>query len=231
MRRFAISDIHGCKKTFEALLDRIALSTGDEVYLLGDYIDRGKDSKGVVDYIWKLQDQGYTVHCLMGNHEMMMLEADDGLPSMSTWLYNGGYETLESFGADSPSQIPDEYFHFFQELSFYEEVDEYILVHAGLDFETGDPLGDTESMIWIRDWYENIDREWLEERIIIHGHTPINRSQIQHLHANLDDFKVLDIDAGCVFDRPQLGVGYLCAFEMNSRELYFQKNIERGKQA
>ena len=69
MHRFAISDIHGCAKTFEALLDRIALSTQGELYLLGDYLDRGPDSKGVLDLIFRLQREGYAVHCLRGNHE------------------------------------------------------------------------------------------------------------------------------------------------------------------
>ena len=66
MRKFAISDIHGCLKSFEALLDKIQLSTSDELYILGDYIDRGPDSKGVIDYIWKLEQEGYAVKCLRG---------------------------------------------------------------------------------------------------------------------------------------------------------------------
>ncbi|MEO0876095.1 MAG: metallophosphoesterase, partial [Bacteroidota bacterium] len=66
MRKFAISDIHGCLKTFEALLDQIQFTTQDELYLLGDYIDRGPDSKGVIDLIWKMQADGYQVKCLRG---------------------------------------------------------------------------------------------------------------------------------------------------------------------
>ena len=69
MRRFAISDIHGCARTFEALLDRIAFTSQDELYLLGDYIDRGGDSKGVLDLIFRFQKEGYAVQCLLGNHE------------------------------------------------------------------------------------------------------------------------------------------------------------------
>ena len=72
MNKFAISDIHGCAKNFKALLDRISLSLGDELYLLGDYIDRGPDSKGVIDHVWQLQKTGHTVHCLCGNHEQRL---------------------------------------------------------------------------------------------------------------------------------------------------------------
>jgi len=71
MRQIAISDIHGCARTFQALLDKIQLSTNDQLYLLGDYIDRGPDSKGVIDTILGLINAGYRVQTLMGNHEKM----------------------------------------------------------------------------------------------------------------------------------------------------------------
>jgi serine/threonine protein phosphatase 1 len=71
-RILAISDIHGNNKTFLDLLDKIALTKDDELYLLGDYIDRGPDSKGVIDTIWKLMDDNYRVFCIKGNHEEML---------------------------------------------------------------------------------------------------------------------------------------------------------------
>ena len=74
MSKYAISDIHGCIATFKTLLDKIKFSKEDELYLLGDYIDRGPDSKGVIDHIWYLQKSGYQVHCLRGNHENMLLQ-------------------------------------------------------------------------------------------------------------------------------------------------------------
>jgi serine/threonine protein phosphatase 1 len=61
MRRFAISDIHGCVQTFQDLLLSIKLSEEDELYLLGDYIDRGPDSQGVLDTIFDLRDAGFKV--------------------------------------------------------------------------------------------------------------------------------------------------------------------------
>ncbi|MFT5168289.1 MAG: serine/threonine protein phosphatase 1, partial [Saprospiraceae bacterium] len=64
MKQYAISDIHGCAKTFKALLEQISFSKEDVLYLLGDYVDRGPDSKGVIDHIWQLQSEGYTVFCL-----------------------------------------------------------------------------------------------------------------------------------------------------------------------
>lgn len=58
-----------CLKTFKSLLKKISVSKSDELYILGDFIDRGPQSKGVIDYIWELQKLGYIVHCLKGNHD------------------------------------------------------------------------------------------------------------------------------------------------------------------
>ena len=100
-RKIAISDIHGCCKTFKALLNKIKFNSNDELYLLGDYIDRGPDSKGVIDYIWQLQKEGYQVNCLRGNHEQMMLRAAFVENKLDHWMRNGGETTLFSFGNTS----------------------------------------------------------------------------------------------------------------------------------
>ncbi len=228
MRQIAISDIHGCAKTFDALLDSIGLSPLDELYLLGDYIDRGPDSKGVVDRIWALQAGGYQVFCLRGNHEEMLLEAlREEMPSWMSWLNNGGDNTMRSFGFEpeaSPAGIPREYLDFFENLPYYFEPDGYFLVHAGLDFRLSDPLEGLAAMLWIRDWYGELDRDWLRGRVIVHGHTPLYRPMIQHQLNNLGEFPAINIDAGCVFGLMYLN--HLCAFDMGNRQLYFQKNIE-----
>ena len=70
MARWAISDIHGCCQTFRYMVEtELQITKEDELFLLGDYIDRGKDSKGVFDYIMQLQNDNFKVQCLMGNHE------------------------------------------------------------------------------------------------------------------------------------------------------------------
>jgi len=225
MRKFAISDIHGCRKTFEALLDQIGLTTEDELYLLGDYIDRGPDSKGVIDYIWQLQTDGYRLHCLRGNHEEMMLASMIDKRYRENWIgFNGGAETIRSFEAKSWVDIPENYLVFLHELEYYLEVDDYILVHAGLDFENDTPFEDKEALIWIRNWYESIDYDWLGDRIIVHGHTPQPSTNTKDMLKNIEELQVVDIDNGCVFPHPRLGM--LCAFELTQRELFFQKNIE-----
>jgi len=84
MRQFAIADIHGHLKTFKALLREINFTVFDELFLLGDFIDRGPDSKGVIDYIEELKQTGYTVYCLRGNHEQLCLDAAPGNDAFRT---------------------------------------------------------------------------------------------------------------------------------------------------
>lgn len=231
MSRFAISDIHGCARTFEALLGQIAFSPEDELFLLGDYIDRGPDSKGVIDLILKLKEEGYRLHCLRGNHEDLLLNARGGLTDdQLLWLQNGGEATMDSFGlppAASPHLLPQSYLDFLDNLDWYFETEGYILVHAGLDFRASQPLQARQAMIWIRDWYEQIDRDWLQGRAIVHGHTPTPLPLIKKQLKNIDKVPALDIDAGCVFKGNYFK--YLCAFDLDNRRLYFQKNIERDE--
>ena len=219
MTRYAISDIHGCLQTFEALLDRLAFSTQDELYLLGDSVDRGPDSKGVIDRIRQMQQEGYAVHCLRGNHEEMLLEEikDDG-----KWFRSDS--TLKSFGCKYSQEIPDEYRDFFENLHWYLEVDDYILVHAGLNFNIENPLDDRHEMVWIRYWYEKINRDWLGNRIIVHGHTPTNRDAIRLSLETLDEIPAINIDNGCVYHG--LYLRHLCALDLTNRRLFFEPRIE-----
>src|SRR3954452_10553358 len=86
-RRFVIPDIHGCSRTFRRLVSEvIRLQAGDELYLLGDMIDRGPDSKGVLDFIFQMRHEGFTVKGVKGNHEEMCLRAEEGLEMMGLWI-------------------------------------------------------------------------------------------------------------------------------------------------
>lgn len=228
MRRFAVGDIHGCERTFRALLNRIDLKKDDELYLLGDYIDRGPNSLGVLDLIWELRRHGYQVHCLRGNHEQMMVEAvEGGWEAERRWLMNGGDETLASFGLERAAQLPKPYVDFFGGLPFLLEAGNYLLVHAGLNFRTSNPLLDPYALLWIRDWYEQVNYEWLGDRIILHGHTPAPFMGIKLQLGLLEEQRYLDLDCGCVFGERD-GLGYLVAFDLDRRKLFFQKNIEKA---
>ncbi len=231
VRQFAISDMHGCSKTFTALLDKLALSTSDELYLLGDYVDRGPDSKGVLDTIFRLQKEGYQVHCLCGNHEELVLQAAKGdFTGLERWLLTDGKDTMDSFGVGSIADIPAEYLQWMAALPYYLEVGQYLLVHAGLDFSLSDPLSRKEEMCWIRHWYDDIRYDWLKERIIIHGHTPVFTQTIEDQLSALNKNRYLDIDSGCVFSHERFinkeGLGYLCAFDMVNQTILFQQNVD-----
>ncbi|WP_181306394.1 metallophosphoesterase [Rufibacter sp. XAAS-G3-1] len=221
MRRFAISDIHGCCKTFRYLVEEeLKLKTYDQLYLLGDYIDRGPDSKGVIDFILELREKDFQVITLCGNHEDMLLEARDNSAYADNWLYNGGVAALKSFKAETLFDIPPKYWKFLEELELYVELADYLLVHAGFDFSHDYPFDDREAMLWIRHF--EVDKKVLGARKIIHGHTPIYLDDIaSSLKEPVSD--VINIDGGCVFTRQ---LGYLTALNLDTLELHALKNRE-----
>ena len=95
----------------------LKITQEDELFFLGDYIDRGPRSKEVIDYIMGLQNQGYHIHCLKGNHEDYCIkawEADQKWHLFKTevqrsWEKVGASETLKSFGVKHPREIPQSY--------------------------------------------------------------------------------------------------------------------------
>ncbi len=218
-RIFAIGDIHGCSRTFEKLLtEKIQLSKEDEIYCIGDYIDRGNDSKGVIDLILKLRNEGFHIHTLRGNHEQMMLEAITDKKSLSLWLDNGGKSTLSSFGIKTLEDLPAEYLAFLNETEFYLQKDNFIFAHAGLNFRNENLFEDKEAMLWERDFFPQ--QPALEDRLLIHGHTPIPLTFILKQKGNC-----INIDGGCVYtNRPHLG--HLVAINCRQREFLIEENCE-----
>ncbi|HFA51424.1 MAG TPA: serine/threonine protein phosphatase [Bacteroidetes bacterium] len=226
MRKIAITDIHGCYLSFEALLDKTAFAKNDELYLLGDFIDRGPGSKKVLDRIINLKSEGFNINCIAGNHDFAMLDAKTDPSFFSSW-YNGwgGKQTMESFGVRSLDHIPGKYWDFINGLDMTIEIDGYIMVHAGLNFNVKNPLRPDIDMLYLRNWYGQIKYGWLGERKIIHGHTPMKKYDIEYMLQRLEKDKVIDIDGGC-FAKYHEGKGYLCAFDFSNNKLYFQKCLD-----
>ena len=225
-RTLMVSDIHGCYESFRYLLENEWQITPDDVlYLLGDYIDRGPASREVVDYILNLQEKGYTVYTLMGNHEDMMLAAKEDDLQFRNWLINGADTTLESFGVSHPEHLHQDYKEFFQGLTFYYELTNSFLVHAGFNFSRDDPFSDYPSMLWIRDF--TVDSAQLKEKFMIHGHTPVSP---QHIQQAIDRRELnMNIDTGCVFNHIP-GLGFLCGLNLDTFETRFVKNIENAEE-
>jgi len=226
MSRFAITDIHGCRESFRQLLEKINFQPSDELFLLGDYIDRGPDSKGVIDDIIQLQESGYSIVCLKGNHELGMLDSRTNLKLRRNWMISwGGLQTIESFDALDMDDVDPLYYEFMEGLGYFVVLHDYILVHAGLDFSKEKPLEDKQGMLWIRRWRDTVDRDWLDGKVIVHGHTPIGKEAIELQMNCLNEMPVIDIDGGCVY-KCQEERGYLVALNLDTRELSFQECVD-----
>ncbi len=215
--RYAIADIHGCRKTLHALLERLRIGRSDSLYLLGDYIDRGPDSRGALDTIMNLDCK---VIALRGNHEDMWLrasaQAEDPFRSaghFDLWMQNGGRSTLNSFtGIDT-----EPYLAFVGGLPLFVELDDFLLVHAEFDFSLADPFGEEgiESMLWSR------GKPYRGIKPVLCGHTPLPLDQIR---AGLRTNRI-NIDNGCCYvDR--FGCHNLVAYNLDDGELFVQPNIE-----
>ncbi|MCA9234696.1 MAG: serine/threonine protein phosphatase [Planctomycetales bacterium] len=113
-RTIAIGDIHGCATALAAMLEMFRPQAADTVVTLGDVIDRGPDSRGVVQQLLRLREQCRVV-CILGNHEQMLLDAVEGLMPVQEWLHHGGAQALDSYGRGSGiNSIDDEHVAFFR---------------------------------------------------------------------------------------------------------------------
>jgi serine/threonine protein phosphatase 1 len=229
-RQWVIADVHGCAKSLKHLVEeQIKLTSADELYLLGDYIDRGPDSRGVIDYVIQLKAMGYKVFPLKGNHEDVLLRCyahEQGSPQAlglyelkEGWLYFGGKATLKSFGTKNILDIPKHYIEFMQNLPYYYVLDNFVLTHAGLNFEIDNPFSDELSMLWIKDY--TVDKAKIQNRRLIHGHVPYSLNDIKN---QIQVGDAISLDNGCVYE--QKGRGNLIALELNTLELKVQANLD-----
>jgi serine/threonine protein phosphatase 1 len=139
MRVLAIGDIHGCLLHLNDLLALVKQTPDDLVITLGDMVDRGPDTRGVIDRLIGLRKGGTKLVCLRGNHEIMMAEARKGGTSeRSMWLSVGGLQTLGSYGPDpgkagTLDDVPPEHWDFLENgLVDYHETERFIFVHAAV---------------------------------------------------------------------------------------------------
>lgn len=192
-RTFAVGDIHGCLDKLNLLMDMIDIDPKrDTLVFMGDFIDRGTQSKEVVDYLIDLARRQRRVIFLKGNHERMLQRYLSGT-SMFHFLVNGGQATIDSYLKNQSnakdSLIPTAHRDFFDNLRLYYETEQYIFVHAGL--KPNVPLEEQSEwdMLWIRD--EFIYSEFDFGKRVIFGHTPFREPLI------LDN--KIGIDTGAVY--------------------------------
>jgi len=237
MKKWVIPDLHGCSKTLKALIeDKISPSKSDQLYFLGDYIDRGPDPKGVIDYIINLEEKGFQVFALKGNHEEYLLLAHEKEKELNRqfflfrkknyhfkeWLKHGGHDTMKSFGVRRISEIPIEYINWIQKLHNFIIVSPFVVVHAGFNFERKDPFEDIHSMLWIRGF--NVIPEKINNLKLIHGHVPVSLDFIKKSVLDSQG-KFIPLDNGCYLPGKS-GMGSLTALELNSMQLLIQPNVD-----
>ena len=222
-RRFVIGDIHGCYRTFRALLEsQIAPTMSDQIFLLGDYIDKGPESRRTLNYIRKLIKKGYKIYPLRGNHEDELLEATAKEPDFLKWLMRRSPDMLKN-GA-----LRKKHVHFLKSLPYYYELPDYYLVHAGFNFSTKKPLKDNKAMLNTR-MSAGIQPEFGNDKIIIHGHQPLEIDDI--LSRILKREKIIGLDNGVNYIKTHriynyIKMGNLCALNLDTFKLHVQKNCE-----
>ena len=131
MPQFAIGDIHGCLTALETLDNELAFGDADTVVTLGDYVDRGPDSRGVIEFLLGLRERSRLV-ALRGNHEIMMLRARDDRSSLINWIPHGGGATLDSYGATGFQDVPGSHWDFLAGTIRYHEAEHDFFVHANV---------------------------------------------------------------------------------------------------
>lgn len=234
-RQWVIPDIHGHPKTLQALIEnKIKPSHTDSIYFLGDYIDRGPDSKGVIDFIMRLQKAKYAIRTLRGNHEDYLLRIFDkesekhilGITVRNSlkkeWFKYGGQDTLKSFQAGDVHEIPSVYIKWMKNLEYYIELEQFILVHAGFNFGIEDPFSDKASMMWIKEF--EVDPNKTGNRKVIHGHVPVSLGFIK-FKTNRSTASFIDLDNG-IYMPGKEGFGNLVALNLTTMEIVVQPNVD-----
>lgn len=218
-RRFAISDIHGCHRTFKLLLKQIRLQKKDQLFILGDMVNRGKNSAKVLEAILEHTNKGYQVYVLRGNHEQRILNAahkpEDELLKMlkknsSSDLLKAGTTKWQSY-----LQLMESAYHYF-------ELDDYLLVHAGFDFSLEFPFKAIHAMLYKRNF--KINKSKVGDKQVIYGHTPQNISNI--IKRVKSGKRKICIDNGCVNSKTA-EQGNLVCLNLDTQALIIQPNVEK----
>jgi serine/threonine protein phosphatase 1 len=137
-RTLAVGDVHGCVRALDAILDAVQPCALDRVVVLGDFVDRGPDSKGVIDRLIELGAR-CRLECILGNHEQMLIEARSAALAgydnfrIRAWLGFGGRQTLESYAVATPAELPDDAVALIDSCRDWLESETHLFVHASYD--------------------------------------------------------------------------------------------------
>lgn len=214
----AIGDIHGCLDPLKRLIQVLNPNERMQLVFLGDYVDRGPDSKGVIEFLLEL-NQVYDCVFLSGNHEVLMLDYIAwGNSLQKDWARNGGEATIESYIQNGNVDIPESHFEFLKScLPYYDTLD-YFFVHGGIKpYRTiAENLRKMRlhDFVWER---SHMDLETIAannfnwEKAVVCGHTPLAKPLILE--------KLIAIDTGCVYNQSSQ-LGRLTAISLPSRKVF-----------
>jgi len=213
---YAIGDIHGRADLLAKLLAMIELDAAQisdrvrTLIFLGDYVDRGPDSRGVIETLRIGLPQGFTAHFLKGNHEQFLLDFLDDSSWLDVWRRNGGEQTLLSYGVDvdglarrhAPhalwrdaflAVLPEGHKRFLENLDLTYVAGDFVFVHAGL--RPGVPLADQvpDDLLWIR--HEFLASDEAFEKVAVHGHSPSREPVVRPNRIGIDTGAVF---SGCL---------------------------------
>lgn len=170
-RLIAIGDIHGCAAALRALLAAIDPRPDDTVVTLGDYVDRGLDSKGVLDELILLADRCRLMP-ILGNHDEMMLHAKDGKDDLRFWLECGGQTALDSYDdGGGLNAISRDHFRFLQSCRGYFETETHFFVHANYRPDVPLDRQDDATLRWLS-LRDSVPGPHVSGKIAVVGHTP-----------------------------------------------------------
>ncbi len=203
-RLYVVGDIHGCSRLLDDVLDRIArdlaiqpVAAATEIYI-GDYVDRGSDSHGVLERLIRRRDAGQAV-CLAGNHEQLILAALERPEAFLRWLRLGGRETLISYGITPPRQLaddmaraflafrkrfPEKHRSFLHSLPLLHRHGRFLFVHAGIRPGIALERQSAADLTTIRTAF--LDFEGQHESYVVHGHTPVAQVDFRANRVNID---------------------------------------------
>jgi serine/threonine protein phosphatase 1 len=210
-RLIAIGDIHGCAKTLTSMIDQLMVTHEDTVVFMGDYVDRGDGVFSVIEQLIEFKEMFPNTVFIKGNHEDMFiryLKGEGGCDNARMFKYNGGTSTINNYlehlnitdTVQDPfawDKLPVSHQEFYDNLKVMYEHDQYVFVHAGVrpQVHLADQLD--HDMIWIRDEFLHWPLEVLKDRVVVHGHTPMDRAELEKYNNKYGD--KFNLDSACVF--------------------------------
>jgi serine/threonine protein phosphatase 1 len=206
-RLIAIGDIHGCIAALKAILEQIAPQPDDTIVTLGDYVDRGPDTRGVIEMLLQLQKACRLVP-LLGNHDDILLSlCEGGEEIMADWLNFGGDTTMASYQMTRPESIPAEHIQFLRSCSMIFETERHFFTHGSYDPKLPFDKQSVAQMLWGKLRPEPPGPHY-SGKIAIVGHTAQR------------DGRILDLGYLKCIDTCCYGNGFLTALEVNTGQVW-----------